>query len=79
MFDQICQINILRRADWPITDRNSHLHLISADSRIHDLTEGIFANGESVWRDINFAMLEPAPVVLLFLAWVIKNELDESS
>ena len=56
-----------------------YLDSVSTDDRFHDLYEGIHDGSDSYWRQNDFPMQEPAPVVLPFLAWQIKEDPDDSS
>ena len=52
---------------------------VSVDDRFHDLVEDDFTNFEPYRRDNDDAMQESAPVILPFLAWKIKDDLDDLS
>ena len=61
------------------TSDGLYLDSVSTDDRFHDLYEGIHDGSDSEWRQDDFCTQEPAPLVLPFLAWQIKEDPDESS
>ena len=52
------------------------IQVIKSDHSFHDPAGGASVSGAPTPRDTNFAVLEPAPIVLPFLAWPIEDELE---